>query len=160
MKPLWAPWRKRYVSAKKKPRGCLFCKVRRVPSKKDPKNLLLHRSSHSFLMLNLYPYTNGHLMVVSNRHVSSTEKLKEEERLDLLRLLDRSLAILRRAFRPEGFNIGINLGRSSGAGVLGHLHVHVVPRWVGDTNFLPVFSGTKVIPDSLGGVYKTLRKIL
>ena len=110
-------------------------------------------------MLNLYPYNNGHLMLVPNRHVPSLEKLKNEERLDLLQLLDRSLAILRKALHPHGFNIGINLGRVGGAGVPGHVHMHVVPRWKGDTNFMPVTAGTKVISDSLKGTYQSLSQL-
>lgn len=160
MDRIWAPWRKAYVTGEKRSRGCLFCRVRRASPKKDPKHFLLYRSKHSFILLNRYPYTNAHLMLVTNRHVSSLEKLEEEERLDLFGLLDRALQILRRAYHPHGFNLGMNLGRVGGAGIPGHAHLHVVPRWEGDTNFMPVVAGIKVISDSLEGVYKTLRRLL
>lgn len=159
---LWAPWRKKYITTTKKKiqKGCLFCRLQAAPPKKDAANLLLHRSSHSFLMLNLYPYNNGHLMAVPNRHVDTLESLKDSEKLDLLTQMDRSLAALRKVFHPEGFNIGINLGRSGGAGIPGHVHIHIVPRWNGDTNFMPVIGKTKVISDSLAGTYKTLHRLL
>lgn len=160
MKHIWAPWRKKYVGVRKRPPGCLFCKVQKHSPHRYSQHLLLHRSRHSFLMLNLYPYTNGHLMLVPRRHVPSLEKLKDLERLDLLKLLDWGVEALRKAFHPEGFNVGMNLGKAGGAGILGHVHVHIVPRWLGDTNFMPVVSGTKVIPDSLAGTYKTLKRFL
>ena len=160
MKQIWAPWRKRYITVKKRQAGCLFCRQWRSPSKSDPKNLVVHRSHSGFLVLNLFPYNNGHLMVVPRRHVSTLEPLSGEERLDLLDLLDVSLKILRKAFHPQGFNLGANLGRSGGAGVLGHVHLHVVPRWEGDTNFMPVVTGTKVISDSLEGTYRQLRRFI
>lgn len=160
MKRIWAPWRKRYIFAKKRMSDCIFCRVRVAATKADRKNLLLYRSLHSFVMLNLYPYNNGHLMLVPNRHVPSLEKLEDEERLDILRLLDRSLGILRKSFHPQGFNIGMNLGKSGGAGVPDHVHIHVVPRWEGDTNFMPVIGGTKVISDSLNSTYEVLRRLL
>ncbi|MBI4115809.1 MAG: HIT domain-containing protein [Candidatus Omnitrophica bacterium] len=157
MRQIWAPWRKVYIGGgHKKTSGCFLCRGRRSSRNKDVKNLLLHRSSHSFIILNRYPYTNGHLMVVPNRHVPSLEKLNNAERLDLLKLLDRSLAVLKKSVHPHGFNIGMNLGQTGGAGIPGHMHIHVVPRWKGDTNFMPVISGTKVISDSLSAVYKAL----
>lgn len=159
MKRIWAPWRKGYVFAKKRMRGCIFCRILRSPAKSDPKNLLLRRSFHSFAMLNLYPYNNGHLMLVPNRHVASLDALREIEKLDILRLLDRSIGILKKAFHPQGFNIGINLGKSGGAGVPDHIHIHVVPRWEGDTNFMPVVGQTKVISDSLASTFQALRRL-
>ncbi len=158
MNQIWAPWRKKYVVVKKKFSGCIFCRSLHSPEKKDPKNLLLHRSRHAFLMLNLYPYNNGHLLLMPNRHVPTLEKLKDQERLDLFRLLDRAVHALQKTFHPQGFNIGINLGHFAGAGIPTHLHIHIVPRWKGDTNFMPVITGTKVISDSLRGVYKALRR--
>lgn len=160
MRQIWAPWRKKYVRSRRKTGGCLFCRVLRAPRKKDFKNLLLLRSKHSFLMLNLYPYTNGHLMAVPNRHVPSLEKLNEGEKLDLLRLQDRALGLLRRALHPQGFNLGINLGKVAGAGIPRHVHIHIVPRWFGDTNFMPVLSGAKVIADSPQGTYQALSRFL
>ena len=160
MKRLWAPWRKSYVLGGKRQKGCFFCEDSRAPLKKDPLHLVLYRSQHSFVVLNRYPYTNGHVMLVPNRHVATMEKLNDRERLDILKLLDLSMELLRRSFHPEGFNVGMNLGRSGGAGIPGHVHLHVVPRWNGDTNFMPVLTGTKVISDSLESTYHRLRENL
>ena len=160
MERIWAPWRKAYLLGSEKTRGCLFCRERRASKSKDKKNLLLHRSTHTFIILNRYPYTNAHLMLVPNRHVDSPEKLSEKEQFDLFKLLNLSLKLLKKAFHPQGFNIGINLGKAGGAGIPGHLHLHVVPRWVGDTNFMPAASGAKVISDSLDSTYRYLRRVL
>ena len=160
MERLWAPWRNAYVVNKKPSRSCLFCRAHRSSPKEDPKNLVLLRARHSFVIFNRYPYNNGHLMVTPNRHVASLDQLTDPERLDLLRLLDRSLSLLKKTFRPAAFNVGINLGRMAGAGVPNHVHLHVVPRWAGDTNFMPVLTGTKVISDSLQSAYRKLRKNL
>ncbi len=160
MNRIWAPWRKRYISGRERTPGCLFCRARRSSPKKDKKNFLLHRSRHTFLLLNRYPYTNGHLMLAPNRHVASLEHLEDEERLDLLRLLDLALRLVRRTLHPHGFNIGLNLGRAGGAGIPGHIHLHVVPRWEGDTNFMPVLTGTKVVSDSLESAYAELHRAL
>lgn len=165
MERLWAPWRKIYLkAARRKNKGpasrCIFCERLKAPARKDAQNLLLHRSSHSFVILNRFPYINGHLLVLPNRHVSSIENLDDTERLDALRLIDLSMALLRRAMKPEGFNVGLNLGLIGGAGVRGHVHWHVVPRWQGDTNFMPVLAGTRVISDLLSGTYKELRRYL
>ena len=155
MKRLWAPWRKKYVTHQK-PMRCIFCVACRAPRKNDGKKLVVCRSHHGFILLNLYPHNNGHVMVVPNRHVPSLERLTDAERLDLLRLVDRSLAILKKTLHPQGFNIGMNLGYIGGAGFPNHLHIHVVPRWQGDTNFMPILTGTKVISNSLQDVYKIL----
>lgn len=160
MERLWAPWRNKYVSARKPFAGCLFCRVQRQSPKKGPGNLIVGRSRHSFAMLNLYPYTNGHLMLVPKRHADSLEKLKDDERLDLLKLLDRSVAALKKSFHPQGFNVGMNLGKAAGAGIPDHIHIHVVPRWLGDTNFMPLIGNVKVIPDSLQRVHKVLSRHL
>lgn len=160
MDRIWAPWRKRYILGHERTPGCFFCRDRRSPLKKDKKNLLLHRSRHTLLLLNRFPYTNGHLMLAPNRHVASLEHLGNEERLDLLRLLDKALELLRQALRPQGFNVGLNLGLAGGAGIPGHVHLHVVPRWLGDTNFMPVLTGTKVISDSLEATYDELHRLL
>lgn len=159
MKRLWAPWRKGYVTHKK-PGRCIFCAALRAPSRNDRKHLVLRRSRHGFLILNLYPYNNGHVMVSPNRHVPSFEDLHREEKLDLLSLLDKATRALRKALHPRGFNVGLNLGRTGGAGFPGHLHLHVVPRWEGDTNFMPVLAGTKVISNSLQDVYEMLSRAL
>lgn len=160
MDRIWAPWRKVYITSQTRRKGCFLCGVRRASHSKDPKHLLLFRSRHSFILLNRYPYTNAHLMIVTNRHVPSLEQLRDEERLDVLQLLDLALKILRKTIHPHGFNMGMNLGRTGGAGVPGHVHLHVVPRWKGDTNFMPVLTGTKVISDSLSSTYRQLRQSL
>ncbi|MBI4398472.1 MAG: HIT domain-containing protein [Candidatus Omnitrophica bacterium] len=155
MKRLWAPWRKAYITKHKREKGCLFCLKYR--SKNDAKNLILERSRHSFSILNLYPYQNGHVMVVPVRHVSRLAELNDRELLDLMHLVNRAQAEIERVMNPDGLNVGINFGKAGGAGVLGHIHIHLVPRWTGDHNFMPVISGTKVISESLESVYERLR---
>jgi len=153
MDRLWAPWRKSYLS-KKPSKSCTFCRIRR--SKQDRKNWVVNRSKTSFSVLNLYPYNNGHVMVIPNRHVGSLEKLSDKETLDLMHLVNQTTATLRKRYKPGGLNIGVNIGRPSGAGMPGHVHVHIVPRWVGDTNFMPVISRTKIISESMESVHKRL----
>ena len=154
---LWAPWRMQYLKVLgKKSKGCQFCKIYR--QKNDSKNYVFKRSKHCFAVLNIYPYNNGHILIVSNRHVSSLSKLRPEEREDLFALLDSSTRLLDKVLRPQGYNIGINIGRVSGAGFPGHVHLHVVPRWMGDMNFMPIVSGTKVISQSLRVLFKSLSK--
>lgn len=160
MKSLWAPWRKIYIAGQVRTKGCFFCKDLRASSGQDAKNHLLHRSRHAFVLLNRFPYTNGHLMVAPNRHVPSLEKLSDSERLDFLKLIDLSTALLTQVLKPQGFNLGINLGRIAGAGIPGHVHLHIVPRWKGDTNFMPILTGTKVISDSLEATYRELSRSL
>jgi len=143
---LWAPWRLEYIQAEK-PAGCIFCDAAAGADRDD--SLVVARSLRSFVLLNLYPYNSGHVMVVPFRHVAVLRDLDDEELLDLSRLVDRTVGVLEQVLRPEGYNIGLNLGRAAGAGVEDHLHVHVVPRWVGDTNFMPVLAETKVLPEHL-----------
>ena len=159
MNRLWAPWRKAYIRPNiKKTAGCLFCGV--LAEKKDKRNLLLIRSRHAFALLNKYPYNNGHLMVIPNRHVSTLDVLKAEEKLDLLALTDRMIAALKKSMKPHGFNVGINLGKAAGAGIPKHIHLHIVPRWSGDSNFMPVVGKTKVISEALESAYLELTRIL
>jgi ATP adenylyltransferase len=153
MNRLWAPWRSVYILGKKR-KGCFICKSGR--SKKDQKNLIIARTRHSFAILNLYPYNSGHVMVVPRRHVRKLSRLSEEAQLDLWRLVNRVVSQIERKMKPDGMNIGLNFERSAGAGLPGHLHVHVVPRWNGDTNFMPVIANTKIISDSLKIVYTNL----
>ena len=164
MEKIWAPWRMSYIkNAKNGPRkrseslkSCLFCRVLR--SKKDKKNLVLLRSKHSFAVLNLYPYNNGHMMASPIRHVSSIELLNDPEICDLINTIKKAKLLLGRVLKPEGYNIGINIGRAAGAGIIGHLHIHIVPRWNGDTSFMPILSNTKVISQSLNELYGKLKK--
>ncbi|MBI4373123.1 MAG: HIT domain-containing protein [Candidatus Omnitrophica bacterium] len=154
MDKLWAPWRRGYIL--QNPGGkCFICRIRK--SSQDAKNLVLKRSRHSFAVLNLFPYNNGHVMVIPNRHVGALQKLNDRELLDLMRLTNQMIARLERVMKPGGMNLGINFGRIGGAGVPGHLHIHLVPRWSGDTNFMPVIGNTKVISESLKSVYRRLK---
>lgn len=156
---LWAPWRMQYVaSANDKPKGCLFCERAKEPCSAD--NLVLWRSEHSIVMLNAYPYTNGHLMVAPVHHTADMDDLTDAELLDVAHLVRECVALLREAFHPDGFNIGVNMGRAAGAGIEHHIHWHIVPRWNGDTNFMPVLADVRVIPDSLGSTYSKLHEIL
>lgn len=154
---LWAPWRSVYIERHlRKKTGCIFCRALR--EKRDRNNHIVKRSRHAFAVLNRYPYTNGHVMIVPNRHIAELKDLTDPERLDLLGLQDQVIELLKEILRPDGFNLGLNLGRAAGAGVLGHVHVHIVPRWIGDTNCMPVISGTKVISQSLCVLYEQLVK--
>jgi len=151
MDKLWAPWRINYVRGKKK-KGCIFCKAA-----KGSRDYVLFRTKYSLAMLNIFPYNNGHLMVSPIRHIRDTALLKEAEMIDLLQALNKAKKLLKKVLKPQGFNIGINLERCAGAGITGHLHVHIVPRWVGDSNFMPLLAGTKVIAQSLDELYKQLK---
>jgi ATP adenylyltransferase len=155
---IWAPWRIRYITQKKK-KGCLFCGAYRN-KKNDKNNFVVYRSSKCFVLLNIFPYNNGHLMVALNRHIFSLEKVDEEEFLDINKTIIKMIKILKKILKPQGFNVGINIGKIAGAGIEGHLHFHIVPRWLGDTNFMPVLSNTKVISQSLRELYNQLKKCL
>jgi ATP adenylyltransferase len=159
MNRIWAPWRKAYLRPKgRKEKGCLFC---RLPAEKqDTRNYIVKRSSSSFAILNRYPYNNGHVMIVPLRHVDSVHALSDREKLDWLNLYEEIREVLRKTLKPQGFNVGINLGKVSGAGVPHHLHLHVVPRWRGDVNFMPIIGETKVISESLDSVYEALKRKL
>ncbi len=157
MKKLWAPWRVKYLSAiGKKQKGCVFCRMLR--QNKDRQNLIFARSRYAFAVLNLYPYNNGHVLVMPLRHVADWDRMPAVERTDLLELLIRTEKLLKKVLKPEGFNIGMNVGKAAGAGFPGHLHIHVVPRWHGDVNFMPVLSETKVISQSLATLHGLLVK--
>lgn len=153
MDTLWAPWRIGYIKGEK-PSGCIFCE--RAAEQRDQENLILYRGASCFVILNLYPYNNGHLMVVPYHHAASIEDLTTAVLAELMALTQRALAVLREAMRPTGFNIGINLGVPAGAGVADHVHQHVVPRWVGDTNFMSVVGDARVMPQSLQSCYQLL----
>jgi ATP adenylyltransferase len=152
MKYLWAPWRMNYILGEKK-KGCFFCK--NLKEKKNRKNLILHQGEQVFVVMNKYPYTNGHLMVVPKRHCLDLEQLAEIELKELFDLLKISTQILKISLRPHGFNIGMNIGKIGGAGE-DHLHLHIVPRWAGDTNFMPIIGETKIVPEHLEKTYERL----
>ncbi len=159
MQRLWAGWRMSYIeSARTGESGCIFCTKPAVGN--DEQELLLERGRTCFTMLNAFPYNTGHLMVAPLRHVDSFSGLDDDERVDLLTLVGRAEEILRREYRPQGFNMGVNLGEAAGAGVLGHLHVHVVPRWSGDTNFMAAIGEARVLPEALGRTFERLRQAL
>ncbi len=153
MERLWAPWRIEYILADK-PSGCIFC-VGDGPDR-DRELLILHRGAASLVMLNRYPYTNGHLMVAPYRHTSDLDQLSDDEMLDLFRTVRLCRTILQQTASPQGFNIGINLGRAAGAGVDEHVHIHVVPRWNGDTNYMSVIADIRVMPENLLTTYDRL----
>jgi ATP adenylyltransferase len=153
---LWAPWRLSYVTAAPAPQtDCIFCAARESPDHE----LVLLRGRHSFVILNLYPYNNGHLMVVPHRHVSTLESLEEPDRNELMALTRLSEMALTEAYHPQGMNVGINLGKAAGAGIENHLHVHLVPRWSGDTNFMTAVGQTRVLPEDLKETAARLRPI-
>ncbi len=159
MDRLWAPWRKAYLRPKvRKEKGCLFCRL--LAERQDPRNYILKRTASSFAILNRYPYNNGHAMIVPIRHVDSIHALTDREKLDWINLYEEVRLAMKRAWKPHGFNVGMNLGRVSGAGVPHHMHLHVVPRWKGDVNFMPSIAQTKVISESLDSVYEALARKL
>ncbi|MDX6547618.1 MAG: adenylyltransferase [Gaiellales bacterium] len=151
---LWAPWRLEYVASAGDQSGCIFCDK---PGLSDDEALIVHRGERAFVLLNLYPYAGGHVMVAPYRHLALPGELDEDERAEMWHLLDHSVAALTTAFAPQGFNCGMNLGRAAGAGIEGHLHLHVVPRWSGDTNFMPVLADVRVMPEHLSRTLEKLR---
>jgi ATP adenylyltransferase len=155
---LWAPWRIEYIEAPHpEGEGCIFCQKPSLGD--DQEALILARSELAFAMLNAYPYNPGHLMVAPFRHVGELEDLKPPEFAEVDGLLQRSIRALREASGPDGFNVGVNLGRVAGAGVPGHVHWHVVPRWNGDTNFMAVVGEVRVLPEALSATYAKLRPL-
>ncbi len=150
---LWAPWRMEYILGDKKGKKCIFCPMDRQSLKR---RLILRQTSFSLVMLNRYPYSYAHLMVAPVRHVGRVKKLKKQEMADLLQNLGQAIEILGEVFHPDGFNVGMNLGQVAGAGVLHHLHFHIVPRWQGDTNFMPALAECRVIPEHLNQTYQRL----
>ncbi len=157
MDHLWAPWRIKYISGlHKKQSGCVFCKILRANN--DKKNYIFKRSRRVFAVLNIYPYNNGHSLIVPNRHVSSLVKLTKEEREDFFEVLDETQKVLDKVLRPRGYNIGMNIGRVAGAGFPGHLHIHIVPRWAGDVNFMPVTGNTKIVSQSLSALFDKIKR--
>ena len=153
--PLWAPWRVEYIR-RDKPSGCLFCRFVIAAGGEDRENLVVHRSTHSFTCLNRFPYNSGHLMVIPKTHGGDPLALGAQAWVDLQEELRRAVRVLRTAYRPEAMNVGMNLGQFAGAGILDHLHWHVVPRWAGDNNFMPVLSDTRVVIEALDQAWARL----
>lgn len=153
MDKLWAPWRSKFVRKRKK-KGCIFC----IKNKKGGSASVIRKSKFSFALLNIFPYNNGHIMVSPYRHVKDLKGLNDKELLDMIKLAKEMQVLLERKLKPHGFNIGINSGAVAGAGYKDHIHIHIVPRWKGDTNFMPVIGDTKVLPQSLKELKTLLRK--
>jgi len=152
---LYAPWRMEYIGAAPEP-GCLFCRVREADPSQDRRNLLVWRGEDALVMLNKFPYNSGHVMVAPRAHVASVEALDDAGALALHHAVSKALRVLREQLQPEGFNVGFNLGRVAGAGMPDHVHLHVVPRWNGDTNFMPVLAETKVVNEHLERTWEKL----
>lgn len=156
MDHLYTPWRMAYIRGEKKPvDGCVFCTL---ATDFDNQSQVIARSEHVFVTINLYPYNNGHLMVVPYEHIQSQEQMPSEALTDLVLTVNRAIGALRQAYNPQAFNIGANIGGAAGAGISEHYHFHVVPRWNGDANFMSVVANTRVIPDSLENTYRELRQ--
>ncbi len=153
MRQLWAPWRLEYVQGADEQEGCVFCLA---PGLGDDAGLVVHRGEHAFVLLNRYPYASGHLMVAPYRHAGDFGGLAPEEALDVHRLAAAATGVLEEVMSPQGFNLGWNLGRIAGAGIVDHVHQHVVPRWAGDTNFMPVLADVKVMPEALEATRRKL----
>ena len=154
---LWSPWRIDYILSPKE-NSCIFCK--KPTEKNDAENLILHRGDFSFLILNKFPYNSGHLMAVPYKHTCNFENLTKEELSEIDSLIKIAIRLLKKNMSPNGFNIGLNIGKAAGAGIDEHLHYHIVPRWEGDTNFMPVFANTRVVPQSIQQVYEIFKKDL
>ncbi len=152
MKSLWAPWRIEYIKGEKE-NGCIFCE--KPEQEADKNNLILYKGKTGFIIMNRYPYSNGHLMAVPYKHTSKLSDLNSAERLELMDLTSKCIDILG-VFNAEGFNVGMNLGIAGGAGIEDHLHYHIVPRWSGDTNFMPVIADVKIMPEFLEDTYEAL----
>jgi ATP adenylyltransferase len=157
-KNLWAPWRIGYIQDLDKDSNCFICRCLKTPQD-DDKNLVLWRSNHCIVILNRFPYNNGHLLIAPTRHIAGFEQASDGELLELVKLVRESQKALSVAIKPHGFNIGMNFGRCGGAGLPDHLHIHVVPRWDGDTNFMSVCSDTKVISQSLAELFEILKRV-
>ncbi|MCK9266037.1 HIT domain-containing protein [bacterium] len=155
-KIVWAPWRIDYITAPKE-EGCFLCRYLEEETK-DKENFLLYRGKSMFITLNLYPYNNGHILIAPNRHIKDFEELTSEEESESMQLIKKTIKILKKVLKAESFNLGVNIGKPAGAGLDSHIHFHIVPRWIGDTNFMPVVADTKVISQSLKELYNQLKK--
>lgn len=155
MEYLWSPWRMKYILNKENEPYCVFCKA--AENDQDEQYLILFRGKYSFVMLNRYPYTSGHLMVLPYEHQPSYENLNAETRAEMMELINQATAVIRSAYNPQGLNVGANIGEAAGAGIAPHLHFHIVPRWQGDSNFMAVTGNTRVVPEELSTSYQRLR---
>ena len=156
MEHLWSPWRMEYIMGNDPKSGCIFCNALELED--GPANLIVTRNPLVFVMMNRYPYTSGHIMVVPTAHQPSLELLDIATRTALMEMVSHGIQVLRRVYKPEGFNIGVNIGAVAGAGVADHVHMHIVPRWAGDTNFMSTLAGARVLPEALEDTYRRLRE--
>jgi len=156
MKHLWSPWRMKYIQAIKKEDGCIFCKIQKMPDNKE--NLIVFRGEASFVVMNRYPYTSGHILVIPYNHKPNLEVLDAETRAEMMEMVTRSMRVLRRKYHPQGFNMGANIGEAAGAGIAPHVHLHIVPRWSGDTNFMSSLGETRVLPEALEETYDRIKE--
>jgi ATP adenylyltransferase len=156
MKHIWSPWRMKYIEKTQKEEGCVFCNAQ--AREDSAANLIPFRGQRAFVILNLYPYTSGHLMVVPQEHFATFEELDPATRAEMMELTSQCMTVLRKIYNPQGFNMGANVGEAAGAGVPGHVHIHIVPRWGADTNFMTTLGATRVLPESLEDTYKRVRE--
>jgi len=152
---LWTPWRYAYVTGANQANGCIFCNA---PKESDQKAHIVHRGIQCYVILNTYPYTNGHVMIVPYAHLDELQSLPAETAQEMMSLIQRMEGVLRSLYRPDGINLGMNLGKAAGAGVAGHIHMHILPRWVADANFVSVIGETRVLPEALEVTWERIRK--
>jgi ATP adenylyltransferase len=155
MKHIWSPWRMEYIENHGKESGCVFCQAASMED--SPENLIVKRGKHAFVILNRYPYTSGHVMIVPFQHKPNLEELGPEHRAEMMELTALSTKVLRNAYGTEAFNVGMNIGEAAGAGVKEHVHIHVVPRWVGDSNYMSTLADTRVLPETLADTWNRVR---
>lgn len=153
---LWSPWRYTYITSGPPPEGCVFCN--KAASGDDAANLVIARGEYNYVLLNLFPYTNGHILIVPYAHVAQLDELPEQTAAELMEMTRQAVRALRSVYRPEGFNCGMNLGASAGAGVAAHLHMHVLPRWTGDASFMTSICETRILPEELPSTWRRLRE--
>jgi len=155
MRIIWAPWRIKYINESKKKKGCFICEI--IKENKDEENLVLYRGKNTIIIMNKFPYNSSHIMISPLRHIKNFYELTDDEINEIFKLISKSQKIIENLYKPDGFNIGVNIGKASGAGEE-HLHFHLVPRWFGDTNFMTVFAETRVMPESIFEIYKKLKE--
>jgi ATP adenylyltransferase len=154
---LWTPWRYAYITGADKPKGCIFCEL---PKQDDATARIVHRGQHCFVVLNTYPYTPGHVMIVPFAHLDELQKLPPSTAYEMMDLSQKMENVLRTLYKPDGINLGMNIGAAAGAGVAGHIHMHVLPRWVADANFVSVIGETRVLPETLETTWQRMRKAM
>ncbi|WKZ52739.1 MAG: HIT domain-containing protein [Anaerolineales bacterium] len=157
MKRMTTPWRRRYIEGHIKEDGCVFCNAL-AKTEDNSKNLIVHRGQRAFVIVNLFPYTNGHLMVAPMDHKASLELLDSETRAEMMELSSQAIVILKNIYHPQAFNVGANIGKAAGAGVPDHVHMHIVPRWAGDSNFMSVLGETRVLPETIEETYERVKE--